>query len=64
MESMGPNGLEPDVPSPELVQASDMILRSGTRPGSPLSAGVSGSDSFAIDPAPLESWGYKGGSPV
>jgi hypothetical protein len=36
MEAVGPNGPKPDVPSLEPVQASDLTLRSGTQPGSPL----------------------------
>jgi hypothetical protein len=32
---MGPNGPKLDVPSPELVQVSDLTLMSSTRPGSP-----------------------------
>jgi hypothetical protein len=53
-EAVGPHGPKPNAPSPEPVQASDLTLISGTRYGSPLSAGVSGSDSFAIDPTTLE----------
>ena len=60
-EAVGPKGLKSDAPSPEPVQASGLTLRSGTRPGSPLSAGVSGSDSLAIDPTPLESRGIREG---
>ena len=43
-----------NTPSSEPVQVSGLELRPGTWPCSPLSAGVSGSDSFAIDPTPLD----------
>jgi hypothetical protein len=35
------------------MHTSDLTLRSGTQPGSPLLAGVSNSDSFIINPATL-----------
>jgi hypothetical protein len=59
-ETAGAQGLKFNAPSPEPEQASDLTLRSGTRPGSPLLVGVSGSDSFAIDPAPLRVMGVFG----
>jgi hypothetical protein len=43
------------------VQASDLTLRSCTRPGSPLSVGESSSDSFAINPTTLELGGIREG---
>jgi hypothetical protein len=61
VKTKGPHGLKPNVLSPKPVQASNLTLRLGTHPGSPLSAGVSGSDSFAIDPTTLESGGIQEG---
>jgi hypothetical protein len=57
---MGPQGPKFDTPSLEPMQVSDLTLRLGTQPGSPLSVGVSGSDSFAIDPTPLRVRGLFG----
>jgi hypothetical protein len=36
VKAMEPKGLKFDAPSPDPVQVSDLTLRSGTRPGSPL----------------------------
>jgi hypothetical protein len=58
VETVGPHGPKLDIPSPEQVQVSDLILRSNTRPGFTPSVGVSDSDSFAINPATLESGGF------
>jgi hypothetical protein len=54
----GPHGPKLDIPSPKPVQVSDLILRSNTQPGFTPSVGVSDSDSFAINPATLESGGF------